>query len=85
MTQTATAFPNSQSNQQQVERLVRASGAFLVYKAGQGQACDDHNALAWWAIDKTVERILATGECVWHASSVVLQRPCACHDCKESK
>lgn len=34
-------------------------------------------------IEKIAERIVQTGECVWHAAAQVSGKPCRCNDCAE--
>jgi hypothetical protein len=31
---------------------------------------------------RIAERMVSTGDCVWHAASVVTGNPCGCYDCK---
>jgi len=62
--------PNWRRSYEDVEKLVRS---YIAFKPSDARSLELLAAI--------VERIVETGECVWHATAQIAGRPCSCQSC----
>jgi len=62
--------PNWRRSYEDVEKLVRS---YIAFKPSDARSLELLAAI--------VERIVETGECVWHATAQISGRPCSCQSC----
>jgi len=65
--------PNWRRSYADVEKLVRS---YVAWKPSDPRALE--------LLAAVVERIVETGECVWHATAQITGRPCPCMTCSPS-
>jgi hypothetical protein len=66
--------PNWRRSYADVEKLVRS---YVAWKPSDARALE--------LLAAVVERIVETGECVWHATAQISGRPCPCMTCSPTK